>query len=193
MCSASQPSSRAITDRDAQREALLAEQRVAAVARAVRPDLARLGEVHDVLVLVVARPRHVGLSGLERHPDRVHARHELAVGAEHVERALAHAGHGAHARGDVRGVGELDADVRDRRAERAHRERHDVHRAAAHRAPVEAQQLGAHLGRVAPVVRRAGVDLALAADERAVLDPGDVAGVAAGVEAVRAAWRGRAA
>ena len=45
--------------RDPQREALLAEQRVAAVARAERPDLARLGEVHDVLVVGVARPRHV--------------------------------------------------------------------------------------------------------------------------------------
>ncbi len=131
------------------------------------------------LSLVVARPRHVGLARLERHADRVHARHELAVGAEHVERALAHAGHGPHARGDVRGVGELDADVRDGRAERAHRERDDVQRAAAHRAREERLQLGAHLGRVAPVVGRAGVVLALAADERAVLDPGDVAGVAA--------------
>ena len=43
--------------RDAQREALLAEQRVAAVARAERPDLARLGEVHDPLLVGVARPR----------------------------------------------------------------------------------------------------------------------------------------
>ena len=84
--------------RDAQREALLAEQRVAAVARSVRLDLARLGEVHDVLVLVVARPRHVGLTRLERHADRVDARHELAVGAEHVERGLAHARHDPHAR-----------------------------------------------------------------------------------------------
>ena len=39
-----------------------------------------------------------------------------------------------------------------------------------------AQQL-AHLLRVAPVVRRAGVLLALRADERAVLDAGDVAGI----------------
>ena len=95
----------------------------------------------------------------------------------------------AHARRDVGRVGELHADVRDRRAERTHRERHDVQRAAAHRARVEAQHLGAHLGGVAPVVRRAGVDLVLAADERAVLDAGDVAGVAAGVEAVRSLGR----
>ena len=44
---------------DPQREALLAEQRVAAVARAEGPDLAGLGEVDDVLVVGVARPRHV--------------------------------------------------------------------------------------------------------------------------------------
>ena len=43
--------------RDPQREALLAEQRVAAVARAVRPDLTGLGEVHDPLLVGVARPR----------------------------------------------------------------------------------------------------------------------------------------
>ena len=69
---------------DAQREALLAEQRVAAVARAVGPDLARLGEVDDVL-LVVARPRHVARLALgQRRADGVQARHELAVVAEHA-------------------------------------------------------------------------------------------------------------
>ena len=136
----------------------------------------------------------VGLAGLERHADRVHARDELAVGAEHVERALAHAGHDAHAHGDVRGVGELDADVRDRRAERAHRERHDVERAAAHRARVEARASRARIsaGSRQLLVGPASISL-LAADERAVLDAGDVAGVAARVEAVRALAPGRAA
>ncbi len=37
---------------DAQGEALLAEQGIAAVAGAVAPDLARLGEVDDVFLLV---------------------------------------------------------------------------------------------------------------------------------------------
>ncbi len=32
----------------------------------------------------------------ERHPDRMQARHELAVLAQHVERDLAHARHDAH-------------------------------------------------------------------------------------------------
>ena len=44
---------------DSQREALLAQQRVTAVARAVGDDLARLGEVDDVLVIRITRPRHV--------------------------------------------------------------------------------------------------------------------------------------
>ena len=81
---------------DPQREALLAEQRVAAVARAVRPDLARLGEVDDVLVVRVARPRDVLRAVGQRHPDRVQAGHEVAVVAEHVERRLAHPGHDPH-------------------------------------------------------------------------------------------------
>ena len=71
---------------DPQREALLAEQRVAAVAGAVGPDLAALGEVDDVLVRLVARPRHVLAAVRERVADRVQARDELAVLPEHVER-----------------------------------------------------------------------------------------------------------
>ena len=61
MCSASQPSSRAITEAMRSAKHFLPEQGVAAVARAVGPDLAGLGEVDDVLVLGVAGPGHVGL------------------------------------------------------------------------------------------------------------------------------------
>ena len=70
----------------------------------------------------------------ERQPDRVQAGHEVAVVPERVERGLAHPGHDPHRGGDVGRVGQLHADVGDRRADRAHRERHHVHRAAAHRA-----------------------------------------------------------
>ena len=51
----------------------------------------------------------------------------------------------------------------------------------------------AHLGRVAPVVGRAGVLLALGADERAVLDARDVAGVRQRQVGVRPLGVGRAA
>ena len=119
--------------RDAQREAFLAEQRVAAVARAVRPDLARLREVDDVLVVLVARPRDVRLPGARaaRRPNARTARTAPSAPSTSYTRA-AHARHQLHVDDDVRAVGELDADVRDVTADRSHRERHDVHRAPAH-------------------------------------------------------------
>ena len=95
-------------------------------------------------------------------------------------------------RRDVGGVGELHADVGDRRTERPHRERHDVHRAALHGTRVELLHLDAHLGGVAPVVVRAGVVLGGGADERAVLDAGDVGRVGVRPVAVRVAWPRRA-
>ena len=81
-----------------------------------------------------------------------------------------------HVDDDVRAVGDLDADVRDVTADRPHRERHDVHRAAAHAAVEQAVERLAHLRRRDPVVGRTGILLAFAADERAVLDARDVGG-----------------
>ena len=170
---------------DAQGEALLAEQGVAAVARAVGPDLAGLGEVHDVLVLGITRPRHIGLALGQRHTYRMHTWHPVVVG-EDVESALAHAGHDAHVDGHVGGVGELHANMGDGGAERAHGERHHIHGASLHGAGVEGGELGAHLGRLAPVVGGTGIDLSLGADVGAVLDAGDIARVGQCEIAVRA-------
>ena len=82
--------------------------------------------LHGHLAVLLAR--------FERGADGVDAGHEFAIGAEHVEDLLAHAGHRAHVGDDVGGVGDFEADVGDRRTERAHRERDDVHRAALHAA-----------------------------------------------------------
>ena len=161
---------------DPQRQALLAQQRVAAVARAVGPDLAGLGVVDDVLRLGVGRPRDVVGAIGERGADRVHARDEVAVGAEVLEGAGAHAGHDPHVDHDVGRVGDLDPDMGLVRPQRPHGERHDVHRAVLHGAVEELAHLGAHRGRVAPVVRRPGVALVLRADVGAVLDAGHVGG-----------------
>ena len=104
--------------------------------------------------------------------------------AQGVEDGLAHAGHDPHVDGHVGRVGELHADVGDGGAEGAHAEGHHVHGAALHRAPEQLGEGGLHLRRLAPVVGGAGVDLLARADERAVLDPGDVAGVGGGPVAV---------
>src|SRR5690606_27779396 len=173
---------------DAQRVALLAEQRVAAVPGAVAPDRARLGEVRDVL-RVVAGPRDVLLARLERLAHRVQRRHELALGAvlgdELVQRLLAHPGHDPHRSHDVREVGDLDTELRVIVAERTHAEGNDVHRPTTHAAPVELRHGRLHLVRVHPVVGGPGVLLPLGADEGALLDPRDVARVRRGPVRVR--------
>ena len=117
---------------DSQREALLAEQRVPAVPRAERPDLAALRVVDDVLVVGVAGPRHVLLAVVQRSAERVDAGDELAVLCEHLKRRCPHPGHDPHRDRDIGRVGELHADVGDRGAEWAHREGDDVHGAPAH-------------------------------------------------------------
>jgi hypothetical protein len=109
-----------------------------------------------------------------------------AVGAEHVVHRAAHARHDAHVDRHVRRIGQFDADVGDRRTERAHRKRHHVHRAAAHAAVEQAVERGAHFGRGHPVVGRAGVFLLFAADEGAVFHARHVGRIGAGQVAVRA-------
>ena len=185
MCSAIQPSSRAMAEAIRSAKHFLPEQRVAAVAGAIRPDLPGLGEVNDVLVVGRARPRHVLGAVLERHPHRVQAGDELAV-AERVEGGLAHAGHDPHRDHHVGRVGELDAHVGDRRADRPHREGHHVHGAPAHRAARTARSSSraSRPGRAScwsgPASSSRG-----GADEGAVLDPRHVAGVGAGQVGVR--------
>ena len=96
-----------------QGKALLAEQRVAAIARAIRPDLAGLGIMNDVFG-GVAGPGHVFLAGGQRFTHGVHARHKTAFFTEHIKHCPAHAGHGAHADDHIGAVGNLDADVGNR-------------------------------------------------------------------------------
>src|SRR5665811_2055262 len=163
--------------RDAQRVALLTEKGVAAVPGSVRPDLAGLGEVGDVLV-VAARPgdvragRAVGVD--QGVADRMHRRHPVAGLGDELERRRAYAGHDPHVDDHVRAVGDLDAEARDVAAEGAHGERDHVHGAAAHRSGEHALEGLSHLGRCGPVVRGPGVFLVLGADEGTGLDAGDV-------------------
>ena len=96
-----------------------------------------------------------------------------------LEDVLAHPGHDPHRRDDVRGVGDLDAEHRLLGVERAHAERDDVHGPTPHAAAVEVGHDRLHLGRGHPVVRRPGVRLVDRADERPVLDAGDVGRVGA--------------
>ena len=180
--------------RDAQREALLAEQRVAAVARAVRPDLAASrGSARSTsrrgctATATSASPGSSGAPSECTHGTKSPSSPSTSSAAWPARVMI------RMRQRDVGRVGDLDADVRERRAERAHAERDDVHRAAAHASPGRAR---ASLVRISAgsiqLLVGPGVVLALGADEGAVLDPGDVARVGRGPVATRAAARGRA-
>ena len=173
---------------DAQREALLAEQRIAAVAGTVGPDFAGFREM--------ARCTWVGLHGqrdilLRPVPA---ARRRCARRARtrrrspsSVEDLRAHARHDAHVDHDVGRIGESR-----RRSGRSAmpigpmRNGHDVHRAPVHAAREQAAQRLAHLGRIFPVVGGAGVFLLGGADVGAIFDARDVGRIGAGEEGVRA-------
>ena len=123
--------------RDAQRVALLAQQRVAAVAGAVAPDLAGLGEVRDVLGLV-ARPRR-------RRPGPRRAGRRPSGGTSRSRRRRP--SNSGSTSAPMRVMIFIDATTYSESVistpsigvlgvERAHAERDDVHRAAAHAAAV---------------------------------------------------------
>ena len=95
----------------AQRQALLAQQGIAAVAGPDRPDRVLFGEVHDEPPL----GRQVA--------ERVQAAREVVGPVERVEGHRADAGHHPHVQHDVPAVGDLDADLREPRAGRAHQKR----------------------------------------------------------------------
>ncbi len=165
--------------RDAEREAFFAEERVSAVAGTERPNRRFFREVDDVGVFRVARPADVFHARLERHTDGVHARHEEVVLFNVAEDFRRNARHNAHRDDDVGRVRDFDAVLRDRRAERPHRERNDIHRAAFHATVVEGAHFFFHDDRVFPVVRRSRVFFLFRADQRAFFDARDVAGVGA--------------
>ena len=105
---------------EAEGVALLAEQRVAAIARADAPDQALLGKMRDE-----AAVRREVAEGMR-------ARDEVLAMTHVRERALSHPGHHVHARDDVGAVGDLTP-TRLTPSQPVHQIRDNVHGAPAHR------------------------------------------------------------
>ena len=140
--------------------------------------------MHNVLRLLVTRPRDVPLAGFQWHADGVHAGDEVTVFSQKAVHGAAHPGHNAHIHGHIGRVSQLDADVCDRGAERPHAEGDHVHRAPTHATVKQVTQDLLHLLGVNPVVGWSGIGLAQGADEGPVFDAGDVTRVGACQEAV---------
>ena len=137
---------------NAQGEALLAEQNVATVAAAHRPDRVVLGKVQNQAAVDV----EIGLA--------VQTLGELALGPERIHHLGAHAGHDAHVEHHIDAVGQLDANLGKGRAHRTHGKRHHVHGAALHGTGEVAARLCIGLARAHPVVGWPGVALEAGAD-----------------------------
>ncbi len=169
---------------DAQRVALLAEQRIAAVARTDRLDRQFLREMHDEALVRIELA------------DRMQTFHErffalaasgplgtLALDAR--ERRRSHARHQPHVGDDVGRVGDLHATARDRRIDRAHAIRNHVQRAALHAAIEQRVDFCVRLRRRHPVIVRTGIVLVRGADEGQMLDARNIGRMRAVQPAVR--------
>ena len=139
--------------------------------------------MHDVFGLV-AWPGHVLLACGQWCAHGVKAGHKFAFDTQHVIHGLAHSGHDFHVDGDIGAVRQLNANVRDRRAQWAHAEGHNIHGAALHAAVKQWVQGGAHFNRIRPVIGWASVFFFGGTDVSAVFNPGHVGWVAARQKAV---------
>ena len=161
--------------RDAQRQTFLAQERVAAVAGTVRPDQVLIRKMADVFFLNRrAGPGNILLPFFQRSADGMHTGNEIALIAEFLENFLAHTGHDVHVADHIGTVGNLDADFGNRRINRAHGKRNDVHRAPLHASLVEALHGFLQFSRFNPVVRGTGIHLIGSADIGAVLHTRDI-------------------
>ena len=171
---------------DAEGKAFFAQQGVAAVAGPEAHDEPLLGEVGDVGILGIARPSDIFCTGGEGTSHRVQALHKDAGLFDFTIHGRAQAGHDPHIGDHIRAVGNLDAVLSDRGANRAHAEGDDIHGAATHAACDKAVQARFHLRRCLPVVGGASVFLRARADECAFLHAGDITLVAANEQGIRA-------
>jgi hypothetical protein len=152
---------------DSKRETLLAQQRIAAVAAADGDDRVVLWEMTNEPALGI-------------HVERaMNSAIEIIRCAELRERGGTHPRHDSHVQRNVDAIGQLDADLRERRPNRSHHVRHHVHRAPAHRSVEPSAQPRVGLGRVGPIVGRAGFFAGGSADERQLLGARDVVRVGA--------------
>ena len=134
---------------NAQRQALLPQQHVAAVVGADRND--------RVVLRKVAMKRRSGFRSSMLCKTAI----EIVTLAEMIEGNLPHARHDPHVEHDVDRVRQFDADLAQRRAGRPHEVWHHIHRAPAHRPIAKPIELAIHLRGWRPVVGRPGLLLAI--------------------------------
>jgi hypothetical protein len=157
----------AVPGGDSEREALLAQQRIATVPAADGP--------YRIILREMADEAAVGIQ-IER---AMKSAVEIVAVAKHFKRSAPHPGHDSHVERDIDTIGDFEADFGKRRADRTHHVRDYVHRAAAHRIFEPAAQLGVGFIRRRPIIGWAGVLAVGSAYEGQLFRAGDIIGVGA--------------
>ena len=148
---------------DTQSEALLAQQNVAAVSRIDGPDCIFFRELYDITIFRI----YICLG--------VQAANEVIRGLTQVLKCLnAHTSHDVHVQNNIDGVSQLNAYLSQRRTDRAHGVRNDVHGSALHYAVIQRNELCLHFFRIHPVVGRACAFLCLCTNKGTVFYTSDV-------------------
>ena len=130
---------------DAQCEAFLSEQNVAAVCRVNGNDGIILRELADISLLRI----HVAF--------RMQASYPVVGVAENFQHLAADTGHNRHIKYDIDGIRYLNTDFGERRTDRSHGIRDDIHGSAFIGAAGDIIELRVHFLWVTPVVGRTGV------------------------------------
>ena len=144
------------------REALLAQQHVAAVTGVDAPYGVVLREMTYISVALV--DVRLGMQSF----------HEIAAVAQRLHDGCADAGHDRHIQHNIYRIGQFDTDFCKLRADYPHRIGDDVHLASLHRAVEQFAQLFIALGGRHPVVEVAGVLLFSRTDIGTPFDTRDV-------------------
>ena len=147
----------ALEGSNTQSEALLAQQNISAVSRVDGPNCIFLRELNDITVLRI----NISLG--------VQTTNEVVGGfAQILESLYAHTSHDVHVQNNINRVSQLNANLSQRRTDRAHGVRDHVHGSALHYAVIQRDELCLHLFRIHPVVGRASAFLGLGADESTI-------------------------
>ena len=164
----------ALVGSDTQREALLAQQNVAAVSGVDGPNGVVLGELDNISVLRI----DIGF-GVEA------ANEIVGLVAQLLESAGTHSGHNIHVENNIDGVGDLNANLGESRTDGTHGIGDDIHGSVFHDAIIHGGQFGVHLLGIHPVVGGTCILFFAGADEGSILDAGNVVGQSTMIQASR--------
>ena len=164
----------ALEGSDTQSEALLAQQNVAAVSGVDGPDRVFFRELYDITLFRI----NICLG--------VQTTNEVVGGVTQILKCICtHTSHDVHVQNNIDGVSQLNANLCQRRTDRAHRIRDHVHGSALHYAVIQRNELCLHFFRIHPVVGRTCTFLCLRADKGTILYTSNVVRKCAMIQTAR--------